>query len=99
MNVQWDPKIGLAAVSAIGGTILILVGLGVTWGNTTRKIDAAALLAAEAKAAAKEVSDQSARRDNRVNEQAQRLSKIETAVEFIVPSLQRIETKIDKMPP
>ena len=99
MNLKWDGRVGPGAVVSLGGALLILAGLGVTWGNTVSKIDAAATLAAEAKAAAKEVSDGAVKRDQRLASQAERLGKIETSIQFIVPALQRIESKLDATRP
>lgn len=98
MNLRWDAKVGPATIATIISGLMVLGGLGVTWGSTTSKIDAAALLASEAKSAAKEVSDGSVQRDHRIAMQAERLGKIETSIQFIVPALQRIESKIDARP-
>lgn len=98
MNLKWDAKVGPATIATIISGLLVLGGLGVTWGSTVSKIDAAGLLAAEAKSAAKEVSDSSVKRDQRIATQAERLGKIETSIQFIVPALQRIESKIDARP-
>lgn len=95
MNLQWDPKIGTAAVVGVIGSLSVLVMVGVTWGSMTSKIDIAAVIAAEAKTAALEVSRSGALRDIRVSEQSERLGKIETSITFIVPSLARIEAKLD----
>lgn len=98
MNLKWDPKVGTATVATIISGLFVLAALGATWGSTVTKIDAAATSASEAKTAAKEVSDSSVLRDHRIAMQAERLGKIETSIQFIVPALQRIEAKLDASP-
>lgn len=98
MNLKWDAKVGPATIATIISGLLVLGGLGVTWGSTVSKIETATSLASEAKAAAKEVADGSVHRDQRIAMQAERLGKIETSIQFIVPALQRIESKLDQRP-
>lgn len=95
MNIQWDPRVGTAAVVALGGSLAVLVSIGIAWGSMNGKIDAAAVKADAAKVAAENVSHASEWRDKRIGDQAERLGKIETSIQFIVPSLQRIEAKLD----
>ena len=85
----------MAAVIALGGSLTVLVSIGIAWGSMNGKIDAAAIKADAAKTAAEEVSKTSARRDQRVNDQASDISGIKASLTFIVPALQRIEAKLD----
>jgi len=95
MKLEWDGHVGPATIVSVLGSLGVLVMMGMAWSSQAAKTDAAALIASEARTAAKEVADQSARRDIRVSAQAERLGKIETSVSFIVPALQRIESKLD----
>lgn len=97
MALEWEGKVGPAAVVGVVGSLGVLVSLGIAWGSLKGDVQASATMAHEAKLAAKEIVDASARRDQRISQQAERLGKIETSVGFIVPSLQRIETKLEAL--
>ena len=99
MNLEWDGKIGPAAIIGGLGSLGVLVTIGIAWGSMNGKIDSAAVRADEAKTAAQEVSKSSSFRDQRIAMQAERLGKIETSIQFIVPALQRIESKLDAQTP
>lgn len=88
MQLEWDRKVGAAAIIGLIGSLAVLVTVGVSWGQMNSKIDMAAFRAEEAK---KEVAESA----KTVNEQSQRLGKIETAIQFIVPAIERIESKLD----
>ena len=98
MNLEWDGKIGPASIVSLIGALSVLVTLGIVWGTTTSRIDAAANKADEVKTTTLELAKGSTLRDQRVAAQAERLGKIETSVQFIVPALQRIEAKLDAVP-
>lgn len=98
MGLKWNGEVGPSTIIGLLGSLSILVTVGVVWGSTTGKIDAAALEAKEAKAAAVEVNKSSEKREVRISAQAERLGKIETAITFIVPALERIETKLTAPP-
>lgn len=93
--MRWNGEVGPAAVIGVLGSLSVLVSVGVVWGSTTSRIDAAATKAAEAKTAVEEVNRESVKRDQRAGLQNERLGKIETSIQFIVPALQRIESKLD----
>lgn len=95
MQLEWDGKIGPAAIIGVVGSLSVLVSIGIAWGSMTGKIDAAGVHADDAKIAVKHLTETSEQRDRRISIQAERLGKIETAVQFIVPALQRIEQKLD----
>lgn len=95
MRLKWNGSYGPAAVIGLGGVVATIVSVGIAWGALNGKVDAAALRAAEAKTAAEELVKAALWRDKRIAEQAERTSKIETAVQFIVPAIQRIEAKLD----
>lgn len=95
MNITWEKKIGPATVASLGGAVAMLVSIGVAWGALNAKIDAATVKADQAKTASEDVVKTTTWRDKKVGEQSERLSKIETAVQFIVPAIQRIERKLD----
>jgi len=92
MNIEWDPKIGLATVVGAVGTLAILTSIGITWGSVTSKLEAA-------QAAVVEINKASSKRDDHLAQQAERLGKVETSVSFIVPTLQRIEASLSKERP
>jgi hypothetical protein len=98
MKIAWDRKVGAAAVIGLVGSLSVLVSIGVAWGSMNGKIDAAAVKADAAKVAAESISRSSEWRDKRINDQSERLGKIETSVQFIVPAIQRIEAKLDNLP-
>jgi hypothetical protein len=95
MTVQWDPKIGLAAVSAIGGSLMVFATVLLAWGALTAKVDSAAEKAVEAKAAIALATKQSEKRDEVINQHSVSLSQIQTQIGYINPTLQRIEAKLD----
>ncbi len=95
MQLEWDGKVGPASIVSLVGALAVLVSIGIVWGTATTRLDATAIKAEEAKAAAVKVAEDSGKRDQRVAAQAERLGKIETSVGFIVPALQRIESKLD----
>ena len=98
MNIQWEPKVGPAAIIGVVGSLSVLVSIGVVWGVSVTKLDVAAEKADEARKAALSLQEDSIRRDQRIATQSERIGKIETAVTFMVPTLQRIESKIDSKP-
>lgn len=95
MKLELDNRIGASAFIGLGGFISTLVMIGIAWGSMSGKIDAAATKAEAAKVAVDEVGKTSANRDKRVNDQAVDISSIKTSIGFIVPTLQRIEAKLD----
>lgn len=97
--MKWNGEIGPAAIIATVGSLGVLVTIGIAWGSMTSKIDQAAVHAVEAKTAAIDLTKDSGKRDSRISMQAERLGKIETSIQFIVPALQRIETKLDTIKP
>lgn len=97
MQLQWEGKVGPAAVISTIGSLGILVSVGIAWGSLKGDVVASAVMAHEAKTAAKEIVESSSKRDQRISAQAERLGKIETSVGFIVPALQRIETKLESL--
>jgi uncharacterized protein HemX len=96
---EWDNKIGTASVLGAVQIIAIIAGLGAMYGALSGKLDAAATNAIEAKTATTQTADkinrESARRDEKIASQAERIGKIETSIQFVVPAIQRIEAKID----
>ena len=99
MKLEWDGKVGPASIIGVVGSLSVLVTLGVVWGQTTAKLDTVAAKAADAHEATVEIAKDSTKRDQRVAAQSERLGKIETSVQFIVPTLQRIEAKLDSAKP
>ena len=93
--MKWDGTIGPASIISMIGALSVLVTLGIVWGTTTAKIDAAALKAEQVHQTTLELAKGGQVRDHRVSDQAERLGKIETSVQFIIPALQRIESKLD----
>ena len=98
MKLEWDGKVGPASIVGVLGSLSVLVTLGIVWGQTTSKIDTVAVKATEAHAATVEIAKESTKRDARIATQAERLGKIETSIQFMVPALQRIESKLDAAP-
>ena len=95
MQLEWDGKIGPASIVGIVGSLSVLVTLGIVWGKTTTKLEAVETRAIEAHTTITEVAKEASKRDQRVAAQAERLGKIETSIQFVVPALQRIEAKLD----
>lgn len=97
MNLQWDPKVGPAAIIGMIGSLTALIAIGIAWGTTTTRLDMVITTANDAKLAATEIKHESDKRDSRIASQAERLAKIESAVTFIVPTLQEIGRKLDNI--
>lgn len=49
MKLEWDGKVGPAAVIGMFGSLSVLVAIGISWGSTTTRVDLAAATAAEVK--------------------------------------------------
>jgi hypothetical protein len=98
-RVEWDNKVGPASIVGIVQLVAIIAGLGAMYGALSGKLDAAATNAIEAKTATTQTADkiahESLRRDEKIASQAERIGKIETSIQFVVPALQRIESKLD----
>ena len=91
MQLQWEGKVGPSAVIGAIGSLGVLVTVGIAWGSLSTKVDGAL----EIRATVEQMNKHAVARDAKVGEQAERIGKIETAVGFIVPTLQRIETKLE----
>jgi hypothetical protein len=91
MKLEWDPKIGPATITAFGGTLAVLVTLGIVWGTTTTKLDTVIQDNKETKAVV-------AAQDRRVANQATKISAMESTLTFIIPTIQRIEAAISPTP-
>lgn len=98
-RVEWDNKFGPASVVGVVQIIALIAGLGAIYGAISAKLDAAATNAIEAKTATVVTADKFAKdaikRDEKISSQSERIGKIETSIQFVVPTLQRIEAKLD----
>ncbi len=101
-RVEWDNKVGPASIVGLVQLVAMITGLGVLYGTLSGKLDAAATNAIEAKTAtvitADKFAHESAKRDDKIASQAERIGKIETSIQFVLPALQRIEAKLDGKP-
>ena len=95
MNFQWDPKVGPAAIIGIIMGLGTLVTVGIAWGSLKSDVQTSVVMATDAKNAARQIAERTSSRDTKVAEQSERIGRIETAVTFMVPALQRIEQKLD----
>ena len=89
MDLKWNGEIGPASIVGVIGSLSVLISIGILWGTFTTKIDTTTAVVAE-------VVKQSELRDDHVAAQSERLGRVETSVGFIVPTLQRIEAKLDR---
>lgn len=87
-NPRWEPKFGPAFITGIIQIAAMLVGGGIVWTNLQNSVNTANASISELKIANGFNTDAINRHDNR-------LTKAETAIDFIVPSLKRIEDKLD----
>ena len=92
MDLRWNGEIGPASIVGVVGSLSVLISIGILWGAFTTKIDTTTAVVAE-------VVKQSATRDDHIAAQSERLGRVETSVGFIVPTLQRIESKLDRPVP
>lgn len=92
MDLKWNGEIGPAAIIGFIGSLSVLVTVGMLYGKMDSKLDTTASTAAEAKVAITVAQQQA-------SSQAERLGRVETAVNFIVPTLQRIEAKLEPPSP
>lgn len=89
MDLKWNGEIGPASIIGVVGSLSVLVSIGIVYGRMDTKLDNTTTVAVEAKASA--LMSQKAESD-----QSERLGRVETAVTFIVPTLQRIEAKLER---
>jgi hypothetical protein len=95
MNLQWDPKIGPAAFISFGGALAVLITLGVAWGTITTKLDHVLSANIATDHTINTVQRDNLKRDEKIATQSAQISGIQSTVNFIVPSLQRIEQRIE----
>lgn len=95
MNIQWEPKIGVAAVISFVGALSMLVSLGVVWGKTATKIDNLATKVDESTQSIDQIQKEAKTRDDKISGLSERTGRIENALTFMVPALTRIESKLD----
>ncbi len=86
--LQWDSKIGPAFIMGLVGSLGTIATIGVMWGKNQTQIE-------NVQAAVVSINREGGRRDAHMQSQESRLSKVETSVNFIVPAIQRIESKLD----
>jgi septal ring factor EnvC (AmiA/AmiB activator) len=89
MKFEWDNKIGPASIVGVIGIIATLLGVGAMYGTMQSNLSATAEKTSEVHAAVKELKSESAVRD-------QRVSKVETAIEFVRDTVNRIDARLAK---
>ena len=95
-RVQWETKVGPAALIGVVQLIGMILGVGVLYGTFTGQIQNLAINATKAEAAINTAEKEARKRDDKLATQSERLGKIETSVQFIVPAIQRIESLLTK---
>ena len=95
MNVEWDPKIGPAAIISFGGAIAVLVTIGTAWGTLQAKIDHVIAANNTADQSLLTLQKHNNKQDEKIASQSAQISGIQSTVNFIVPSLQRIEQRLE----
>lgn len=96
MQLEWEGKVGPAAVVSAFGFTGVLISLGVMWGSMQGDVKSAQTLAQEAKLSAITIKEANARRDERIATLSERLTRIETTLGYVAQTLERIETTIKK---
>lgn len=97
MQLKWNGEIGPATVVTAFGTLSILVAIGSAYGNQQSDIKTAQAIALEAKQVAVKLNESFSERDRRINESFERMGRVETSIAFIVPSLERIEIRLNSI--
>lgn len=87
---KWVPEIGPAFITGLVQIAAILIGGAMAWTSLQKDVKAANIAIQELKSSATISSDIVARNANRI-------TRTETAIEYIVPSLKRIEDKLTSM--
>lgn len=88
MDLKWEPKYGPAFVTGIVQIVVMMITGAIVWTNLQNDVKAANVKID----ALDKVSDRTA---DLLRLQESRIVKSETAIEFIVPSLKRIEDTIN----
>lgn len=96
MRLEFDTKVGPATFVGILSILSTFIGIGVLYGTISGQVGAASTNAVEAKTAVVNVERESKKRDAKIAEQSERIGRIETSVQFLVPAIQRIEAAIAK---
>ena len=96
LRVEWDTKVGPATVVGVISIISTFIGVGVLYGTISGQVGAASTNAIEAKTAVINVEKESKKRDAKIAEQSERVGRIETSMQFVVPAIQRIEAALTK---
>ena len=89
MNMQWDAKIGPASIIGILGFAGTIASI---WFGLKADVSTALQNSTEARRVAHSLSQ-------KADDHGIRLGKLETANDFVVPALQRIEQKLDRATP
>lgn len=89
-GLKWEPKYGPAFLTGIFNILLFLAGWAIIWFNLPNDVKAANASIAELKRSIALLSENQ-------NKHESRIIRTETAVEFIVPALKRIEEKVDRL--
>lgn len=89
MNLQWEPKIGPAIVITLTGSLSVLITIGVIYGISITKLENALIKAENAEKSVSLIKEHASL-------QNERLGKIETSIQFIIPAIQRIEAAVKR---
>ena len=93
---QWENKIGMATIVGIVQLVAFIAGGGVLYGVITTKQDVQTTNILDLKQATTQFTKDAVKRDERFAAQNERIGKIETAVGFMQPAIQRIEAALSK---
>lgn len=89
MNLQWEPKIGPAIIITLTGSLSVLITIGVIYGISITKLENALIKAENAEKSVSLIKEHA-------SFQNERLGKIETSIQFIIPAIQRIEAAVKR---
>jgi len=87
-QVSWEWKFGPASLLATAQFLVLVVGVGIVWGKADSEREAAHLTVTELKAIVSGLSAAQASANERV-------TKVETKVDLMLPAIQRIEARIE----
>lgn len=94
MQIEWDPKVGPATVAALGGTLVVIVSIGVMWGTVTTKLDTVIEGWKKSDREIAVTKDTVQKQDDKIASQAERIKGVESTLTVLVPTIQRIEAAI-----
>lgn len=92
MQLQWNGQVGPATIVSLVGSLGVLVALGIAWGTiTTKQENSGTKLDG--------IQSKVDQHDKTISSITAHVVKAETQLNMVLPTLQRIEQKLDNAAP